>query len=73
MGAYRVTYTEGRIQVKGRRLEQFTKMTNFDLAGALQRFQHVTEKIGLPKAVRHARQSEDDSVFIGDVDVTAYI
>jgi len=73
MGAYRVTYAEGRIQVKGRRLEQFTKMTNFDLAGALQRFQHVTEKIGLPKAVRHARQSEDDSVYIGDVDVTAYI
>jgi len=73
MGAYRVTYTEGRIQVKGRRLEQFTKMTEFKSPGALQRFQHVTEKIGLPKAVRHTRQSEDDSVFIGDIDVTAYL
>lgn len=73
MGAYRVTYEEGRILVKGKRLEQFTKMTNFGNTGGVQRFLHVIEKIGLNKAIRHARKSDDDIVLIGQTDVTSFL
>jgi len=71
MGAYRVTYEDGKILVKGKRLEQFVKMTNFASTGAVQRFHYVVDKIGLQKAIKHARQSEDDRVFIGSIDVTS--
>lgn len=74
MGAYRIeSKQEGLVVVRGKRLEQFTKMTNFESAGGLERFRHVIEKIGLLKALRPHRKVEGTIVRIGEIDVTDYL
>ena len=76
MGAYRIERrVDGSIVVVGQRLEQFTKMTNFDAVGGLQRFRDVTERVGLTKALKQFRKddSEDTPVYIGMIRVDEYI
>lgn len=75
MGAFRISVDEhGRILVTGKRIEQFTVMTNFASPGAIDRFRYVTDGIGLSKAIRrHHKEHPDAPVFIGTVDVSEYI
>lgn len=74
MGAYRLeNIADGSIRIRGKRLEQFTKMTNFSSHGGLDRFRNVVERIGLLKALKQHGQKEDTLVYIGDVDVTAFL
>ena len=73
MGAYRVEKKQdGMVMVSGKRLEQFTKMTNFDAPGGLQRFRDVLDRIGLMKVLK--REMNDDSiVYIGATRVDSYL
>lgn len=76
MGAYRMEKSpDGTILVTGKRLEQFTKMTNFDSPGGVQRFRDVLDRIGFLKALKQFRKDadEDAQVFIGDVQVSQHL
>jgi GTP-binding protein len=77
MGSFRVEQKQdGTVVVTGKRLEQFTKMTNFETSGALDRFRHVTEKIGLNKALKKYKKPEgqpETPIYIGDVRVDDYL
>lgn len=80
MGAYRIEkHADGSVHVTGKRLEQFTKMTNFDAPGGVQRFRDVLDRVGLVRALKHYRKDEegkeDDEihVYIGDVRVDEHI
>ncbi len=73
MGAYRIEKKDGRILITGKRLEQFTVMTNFEAGGAVNRFRDVAERIGLTRAVKRALQEEDLPVYIGTVRVDEYL
>ncbi len=69
MSSYRI-HTEGdHIVVTGKRIEQFTRMTNFMQEDSQQRFRDVVEKIGLKKALRRPEHL-GKKVMIGGVDVT---
>lgn len=74
MGAYSVEKRkDGIILVKGKRLEQFTVMTNFESEGAVRRFRDVLERIGLLKTIQKLRGTEDSSVYIGNVRVDEHL
>lgn len=70
MGAFKIEKLEDRIIVRGKRLEQFTKMTNFGQTGARERFKNVTERVGLKKALERTGATHSSTVFIGDSDVS---
>jgi GTP-binding protein len=72
MGAFRIEKNENTILVRGKRLEQFTVMTNFEQVGARQRFENVIERIGLLKALEPLRTAETE-VWIGKNKVTEYL
>jgi len=60
------------IIVRGERLEQFTRMTNFESEGGAKRFRDVLKKIGLLATLtRYAK--EKTKVFIGSVRVDGYL
>lgn len=75
MGAYRIEKKEdGSIHITGQRLEQFTKMTNFDAAGGVQRFRDVMTRIGLQRALKQFKKEEDDfPVYIGSIKVDEHL
>ena len=54
----------GDVLIRGRRLEQFTRMTNFQSDGSLLRFKDVLKKIGLLGLVKRSCESSK-KVFIG--------
>ncbi len=71
MGAYRIEKKQdGTIIIRGKRLEQFTKMTNFESMGGVERFRDIVDKIGLLKALRQHRKDDESRVYVGDIDVT---
>ena len=73
MGAYHLdTKIEG-IFVTGKRLEQFTKMTDFSKEGGVRRFRDVLERIGLKKALEKERGGSEVSIYIGDVRINDYL
>lgn len=72
MGVYRIEKKKGKIIILGKRLEQFTKMTNFENVGALQRFLHVIDRIGLRREIDKKR-TEEESVYIGKMRVDEYL
>lgn len=73
MGAYRMDQDEdGTIRITGKRLEQFTNMTNFQSEGAVRRFRDVLERIGLLKTLKRKRKG-DAEVLIGKVRVDPYL
>jgi tetrahydromethanopterin S-methyltransferase subunit G len=72
MGAFRIERKGDKLVVAGKRLEQFTQMTDFSNAGARQRFGDVVGRIGLLKALEKLQQP-DDSIYIGDKKVDEYI
>ncbi len=73
MGSYRISRgDDGTIVVSGKRLEQFTAMTDFESTGGIKRFQNVLERIGLRAALKKMLQG-NDVVLIGDVRVEEYL
>ncbi len=74
MGAYRIERrSDGSIIITGKRIVQFTVMTNFENEGALRRFLDVIDRIGLLKALRKLRGEENLPVFIGKVQIDSYL
>lgn len=74
MGAYRIEKKQdGTVIVRGKRLEQFTKMTNFNSSGGLDRFRNVIDRVGISKAIKQARKDPEASVFIGDIRVDEWL
>jgi GTP-binding protein len=74
MASYKITKEEdGTIRVKGKRIEQFTIMTNFESEGGILRFKDVLDKIGLKKAINRERGGSEAKVFIGEISVDAHI
>lgn len=74
MGAYRVEQTDEGVVIRGKRLEQFTVMTNFLQPGAVNRFRDVAERIGLLRAIKRARKDRPDApVYIGQTRVDEYL
>lgn len=74
MGAYRIEHRDGRIQVSGKRLEQFTVMTNFESPGAVNRFRDVAERTGLLRAIKRTMKDYPDvPVFIGKIQVDQHL
>ena len=74
MASYKITREDDRtIRVTGKRIEQFTVMTDFGSEGAILRFKDVLEKIGLGKAIARERGDSKADVFIGNVQVDSHI
>lgn len=74
MGAYRIEKRpDGSLLVSGKRVEQFTVMTNFANSSAVQRFRHVLDRIGLRKALLKLREGHDTPISIGRVRVEEYL
>ncbi len=74
MGAFRLKKLQnGEIRINGKRLEQFTKMTNFDSVGGQERFRDVLERVGVLKAIKQAKPAEDAPIFIGDIRIDGYL
>ena len=63
---------EGTFVVKGKRIEQIAKMTNWENPGAVRRFRDVAERTGLLKALERAGTSEESKVFVGETDISDY-
>ena len=72
MGAFRLERKGDVIFVTGKRIEQFTAMTNFTSIGARQRFRDVADRSGLMKALDKIAKP-DDAVFIGEKRVDEYL
>jgi len=62
----------GSFIVRGKRIEQIAKMTNFLHRSALARFRDVLERTGVRKALERAGAKESSQVMIGEVDVSEY-
>ncbi len=75
MGAYRLEKKQdGTIIIRGKRLEQFTRMTNFGASGGLDRFRHVIDRIGLSKAIKKARDKDEEAlVYVADMRIDEYL
>jgi GTP-binding protein len=73
MGAYRLTEENGAVVIRGKRIEQFTVMTDFKSRGAVTRFRDVMERVGVIRAIKRIRTSEDQPVYIGKVRVDEHV
>lgn len=74
MEAYELSVSEdGIVRVSGKRIEQFTVMTDFGSEGGVRRFKDVLSRIGLLNAIVRARTDADTEVFIGNVRVDGYL
>lgn len=74
MGVYRVDRgTDEVIRVSGKRLEQFTSMTDFSSEGARQRFRDVLTRIGLLKTVLRMKGETEAQILIGKTRVDMYL
>lgn len=73
MGNYAVTVEDDVIRISGKRLEQFTVMTDFGSQGAIIRFRDVLDKIGLRKEVNKLRKDDSMQVLIGEIDVSEFV
>ncbi|MDD3896744.1 MAG: GTPase ObgE [Candidatus Peribacteraceae bacterium] len=74
MGAYRIEQQEdGSIFVRGKRLEQFVRMTNFESIGGVRRFKDVFERIGLLRAIRSVRKESEAAVYVAGIRIDEYL
>lgn len=73
MGAYRIEVRDGAVHVTGKRIEQFTQMTDFANRGAVDRFRDVLHRTGLRRAIKRARPTPDSPVVIGKIAVEQYL
>lgn len=72
MGAYKIKVEGEAVRVSGKRLEQFTAMTNFSSVGSKQRFLDVVERIGLLKALKKYLEA-GQKIMIGKKEVSEYL
>jgi GTPase len=72
MGAFRIERVDGKVTVFGKRIEQFTAMTNFSMPGSRNRFRDVCSRVGLIRALEKVAQPSD-SIFIGTHDIGEYL
>lgn len=72
MGSYHMDTRDDGIYITGKRLEQFTKMTDFSKEGGIRRFRDVLDKIGLKKALKKERGESELPVFIGKIRVDVF-
>jgi GTP-binding protein len=74
MGAYQIEkQSDGSYVIHGKRLEQFTVMTDFSKEGAIQRFRDVLERIGLKQTMENKIGEDKNKVFIGGIQVDTYL
>jgi len=73
MGAYHLETKPDGIYVTGKRLEQFTKMTDFSKEGGVRRLRDVIDRIGLKKALVKERGESELPVYIGEIRVDGYL
>lgn len=74
MGAYRIDKRkDGATVITGKRIMQFTVMTNFDSEGAVRRFLDVLERIGLLKVLKKIRAEDAAPIYIGTVRIDDYL
>ena len=74
MAAFRIERSEdGSLLVRGKRLEQLVRMTDVSQEGALRRFRDIVERIGLKRALGRAGMTDGTTVYIGDIQVNAYL
>lgn len=74
MGAYRIEQRpDGAVVITGKRIEQFTVMTDFTNTSAVRRFHDVIERTGILKAIRRMRGDRELPVSIGSVRVDAHL
>jgi GTP-binding protein len=67
MQDFRITEgRDGTIIVRGKRLEQFARMTDFESSGGRKRFSDVLRRIGLAGRLRKAKELSQ-KVFIGNM------
>lgn len=72
MGMYDIEERADRIVITGKRIEQFTAMTNFSNPGARQRFVDVMERTGVVKALKKLNAGETP-VYIGSMRIDEYV
>lgn len=65
MGAFRIEKEGEHTIVRGKRIEQFTAMTDFNNISGRNRFMDVVERIGLLKALQKATKPGDE-IYIGN-------
>ena len=74
MGAYKIQKSrDGEIVISGKRIVQFTVMTNFDNESAVRRFLDVLDRIGLLKALKKLRTKDAVPVYIGAIRIDSYL
>lgn len=65
---FTINTVDGVYEIRGERIEKLVAMTNFDNEEALQRFQHIIEKMGINQALRERGIKEGDIVRIQDLE-----
>ncbi len=65
---FTINKIDGVYEIRGERIEKLVAMTNFDNEEALQRFQHIIEKMGINQALREKGIKEGDIVRIQDLE-----
>jgi hypothetical protein len=73
MGAYRIEAQGDEAHITGKRLEQFTAMTDFASEGGRERFLDVLQKIGLRKEITKLRNAGAVKIFIGKTRVDVHL
>ncbi len=72
MGAFRIEHVPKGLLVRGKRLEQFTAMTDFKNASGRSRFRDVAQRIGLIRALEKELKPGED-IFIGERSIKEYV
>lgn len=72
MGAFRIERVSNGLLIRGKRLEQFTTMTDFKNPSSRSRFRDVAQRIGLIRALTKEMQAGDD-IFIGNRSVKEFL
>lgn len=72
MRNFTVKEQKGTLVITGKRLEQFTEMTNFESMGGVRRFRDVLRKIGLLSTVERTRKKKIP-VFIGRIRIDQHL
>ena len=74
MGAYRIEQrSDGALVVRGSRIEQFAKMTDFSSPGGVRRFKDVIKRIGLRKAINRELTLDTQEVYIGEIQIDKFL
>jgi GTPase len=68
MGSYQITREGESVRITGKRLEQFTRMTDFGSAGAMNRYIDVLKKIGLLSVIKKDIEA-GRQVTIGEISI----